>query len=137
MKGFFKRLFDWERWPYDVMYAPVSVAWLYYAIKARALWFFTPVNPSLQFAGFEGNSKKEMYEQLPKWCLPETLYIENTMTLDEVKTEVIKDENGLQQYHGVIGETYILQAFVQLLMEFSVFHIRYPGKTKGIITGMV
>jgi glutathione synthase/RimK-type ligase-like ATP-grasp enzyme len=73
---------------------------------------------------FEGNSKKEMYEQLPKWCLPETLYIENTTTLDEVKTElkkvhlnfpiiakpdrgmqgvlfrVIKDETDLQQYHG-------------------------------------
>ena len=92
MKDFFKRLFEWERWPYDIMYAPVSVAWLYYAIKARALWFFTPVNPSLQFAGFEGNSKKEMYQQLPKWCLPETLYIENTKSLDEIKSELKKIE---------------------------------------------
>ena len=161
MKEFFKRLSEWERWPYNIMYAPVSVVWLYYAIKARALWFFTPVNPSLQFAGFEGNSKREMYQQLPKWCLPKTIYIPTTTKLDEVKTalekvelnfpiiakpdrgmqgvlfRVIKDETSLQQYHGAIGETYILQAFVQLPMEFSVFHIRYPGKTKGIITGMV
>ena len=161
MKEFFKRLFEWERWPYDIMYAPVSVVWFYYAIKARALWFFTPVNPSLEFAGFEGNSKMEMYQQLPKWCVPETLLIDNTTDLDQVRQElkkvelnfpfiakpdrgmqgvlfrVIKDEAGLSQYHRSVGEDYILQAFIQLPMEFSVFHIRYPGDTKGIITGMV
>lgn len=161
MKEFFKRLSEWERWPYDIMYAPVSVVWFYYAIKARALWFFTPVNPSLEFAGFEGNSKMEMYQQLPKWCLPETLLIDNTTDLDQVRRElkkvelnfpfiakpdrgmqgvlfrVIKDEAGLSQYHRSVGEDYILQAFIQLPMEFSVFHIRYPGETKGIITGMV
>ena len=161
MKEFFKRLLEWERWPYDIMYAPVSVVWFYYAIKARALWFFTPVNPSLEFAGFEGNSKMEMYQQLPKWCLPETLYVDNTTNLEQVKLElkkvelnfpliakqdrgmqgvlfrVIKDETDLQQYHRSVGENYILQAFIQLPMEFSVFHIRYPGETKGIITGMV
>ena len=161
MKEFFKRLLNWERWPYDVLYAPVSIVWLYYAIKARAFWFFTPVNPSLQFAGFEGNSKKEMYQQLPKWCIPKTLFVENTTDLDELKAglkkvelnfpmvakpdrgmqgvlfRVLKDEQTLKQYHEAIGDAYILQAFVQLPMEFSVFHIRYPGKTKGIITGMV
>jgi len=161
MKRFFQHLFNWENWSYDAIYAPVSIAWLYYSIKARAFWFFTPVNPSLIFAGFEGGSKKEMYSQLPKWCLPKTLFIDNKDTLGNIKEQlnnaglnypfVAKPDTGMQgvlfriistddklaEYHRKVGEPYILQSFVQLPMEFSVFHIRYPGETKGIITGLV
>jgi hypothetical protein len=37
-----------------------------YGMKARAFWYFTPVNPTLVFAGFEGAAEKEMYDQLPR-----------------------------------------------------------------------
>ena len=67
MKGLFQKIFNWERWSYDVIYLPVDIFWLWYALKARHFWYFTPVNPTLIFAGFEGGSKKEMYDQLPKW----------------------------------------------------------------------
>jgi hypothetical protein len=161
MKKFFHKIFNWERWSFDAIYSPVSFVWLYYAIKARAFWFFTPVNPSLVFAGFEGASKAEMYKQMPKWCLPVTLFIDNATPFDEVKAgigaaglefpivakpdtgmggvlfRVLNDESSLQQYHEAMCENYILQTFVQLPAEFSVFHIRYPGETKGIVTGLV
>lgn len=161
MRRFFQKLFDWEKWSYDAIYAPVSLFWMYYAIKARAFWFFTPVNPSLIFAGFEGGSKKEMYSQLPKWTLPKTLFIDNNDKLENVINElkaigldfpfvakpdsgmqgvlfrVIKDEDELTKYHEAVGETYILQAFITMPNEFSVYHIRYPGQTKGFITGLV
>ena len=161
MKRFFQKLFDWERWTYDAIYAPASIAWLYFAIKARAFWFFTPVNPTLEFAGFEGGSKREMYRQLPQWCLPVTLFVEHTSDIEKIKLQaekaglrfpfVVKPDTGMQgvlfrivnneaelnDYHAVVGEDYILQDFVQLPFEFSVFHIRYPGQKTGIVTGFV
>ncbi|NOT51138.1 MAG: hypothetical protein HOP10_07650 [Chitinophagaceae bacterium] len=162
MKAFFQKIVNWERWSYDVIYLPIDIFWLWYAVKARHFWYFTPVNPSLIFAGFEGGSKKEMYDQLPKWSYPTTLMIEPAVDMEKVKNEmqqaglnfpvvvkpdsgmagvlfrIIKSEDELQNYHGKVGENYILQKFInEELYEYSVFHIRYPGETKGIITGLI
>jgi hypothetical protein len=161
MKRFFQRLFIWEKWSYDVIYLPIDIWWLYYAIRARHFWYFTPVNPSLVFAGFEGGSKKEMYDQLPGWCKPVTLLIDPGAELQHIEKQmndvslqypvVVKPDTGmqgvlfriiqstteLQRYHQRVGEPYILQTFVDLPFEFSVFHIRYPGEQKGIVTGLI
>ena len=161
MKGFFQKIFNWEKWSYDVIYLPIDIFWLYYAIKAGHFWYFTPVNPTLIFAGFEGGSKKEMYDQLPKWSYPNTLLIDPTNDFEKVTElmrkadlnfpvvvkpdtgmagvlfRIIENETVLKNYHGLVGEPYILQKFIDELHEFSVFHIRYPGETKGIITGLI
>ena len=70
MKKFIKKVFNWELWPFDLIYAPVSIVWLYYSIKARSFYFFTPTNPTLIFGGFEAGSKMEMYKQLPAGSYP-------------------------------------------------------------------
>jgi hypothetical protein len=161
MSGFLNRVLNWERWSYDMIYAPVSICWIYYGLRARSFWFFTPVNPTLKFAGFEGGSKWEMYQQLPKRILPLTLFGDPTRPFEEIRAEmkkdgldfpfvvkpdsgmqgamflVVRDEATLKKYHQTIGETYILQAFIQYPMEFSVFYIRYPDEKKGTITGLV
>ena len=161
MKKFFRKIFYWENWSYNAIYAPLGVVWLYYAIRARAFWFFTPVNPTLIFAGFEGGSKNEVYEQLPAWSMPVTLLIESASEFEQVKQKlqqaglqypvvakpdsgmqgvlfrIIYNEEALMRYHAHVGEKYILQTFVDFSYEFSVFHIRYPGNTKGKITGLI
>ena len=161
MKRFFKKIVDWERWSYDVIYLPVDIFWLWYAIKARHFWYFTPVNPTLVFAGFEGGSKKEMYDQLPAWSYPTTLLIDPSHDFEKVKKEmtgvglnfpvvvkpdsgmagvlfrIIKNEAELKNYHSIVSVKYILQKFIDELPEFSVFHICYPGQIKGIITGLI
>lgn len=161
MKGFFHKMFNWERWSYDVIYLPIDIVWLWYAIKAKAFWYFTPVNPTLIFAGFEGGSKKEMFDQLPSWCCPTSLYVDPAEKIEKIKADmqeaglnfpvvvkpdsgmagvlfrIIKNENELGSYHHQVGEHYILQTFIDLPLEFSVFHIRYPEETKGIITGLI
>lgn len=161
MKGSLNKVFNWERWSYDMIYAPVSVCWAYYALRARSFWFFTPVNPTLKFVGFEGGSKWEMYQQLPKRILPLTLFGDHQLPFADVLTQVkqagldfpfvvkpdsdmqgamfvvVRNESELRSYHEAIGKTYILQAFIQYPHEFSVFYIRYPGDTKGMITGLV
>jgi hypothetical protein len=47
MKRFFQKIFNWEKWSYDAIYLPIDIVWLWYAVKARAFWYFTPVNPTL------------------------------------------------------------------------------------------
>jgi hypothetical protein len=161
MKRFFKKIFNWELWSDDLVYAPLGIVWLYYSLKARAFWFFTPVNPSLYFGGFEGVSKKEMYDQLPAWCYPKTFFVKAGQSSEEIKrviqTEcftypfvvkpdvamqgvlfrVIKNEDEWQRYHAAVPVDYLIQAYIELPLEFSVFYIRYPGEAKGKITGFV
>src|ERR1043165_1633237 len=88
MKKFFKKVFNWELWPFDLIYAPLGVVWLYYALKARSLYFFTPTNPTLIFGGFEAGSKMEMYKQLPNGFYPTTILIKPSHTIEEIKKEL-------------------------------------------------
>src|SRR4030095_11951252 len=159
MKKFFQKVINWELWPFDLIYAPVSIVWLYYSLKARSLYFFTPSNPTLIFGGFEAGSKMEMYPQLPAGTYPKTILITPTHKIDDIKKELIanglkypfvaKPDEGMQgvlfrvieseeeliKYNRGVGVNYIIQTFVDLPMEFSVFYIRYPGETKGKVTG--
>ena len=56
------------------------------------MWFFSSSNPTITFGGFEGESKKEMYDQLPKDSFPKTIYIPHDLPFDQVKKQMI--ENG-------------------------------------------
>ena len=85
------RFTHWETWPYRIKYIPLIPAWLWYCLRSGSLWFFTPSNPSLTFGGFEGEGKKEMYDQLPPGTYPESIYISPSLPVDEVETEVIKN----------------------------------------------
>jgi len=161
MNKFFKKVFNWELWPFDLIYAPLGFVWLYYSMKARSLYFFTPTNPTLLFGGFEAGSKMEMYRQLPTGSYPTTILIKPSDTIDEIKKELVsnnlaypfvaKPDEGMQgvlfrvidteeeliKYHSIAGVNYIIQTFIELPMEFSVFYIRYPGETKGRVTGFI
>ena len=76
LKKFCKKAVNWELWPFALIYAPVAPLWFWYALKANAFWWFTPANPTLTFAGFDGEGKKEMYQQLSKELYPLTIYIQ-------------------------------------------------------------
>ena len=60
---------NWEQWPFKVLYAPIAPFWIWYMIRSRAVWFFTPSNPKLTFGGLDGEPKKEMHDLLPaEYC---------------------------------------------------------------------
>jgi len=156
-----KRASNWELWPFGLIYAPLGLLWLYYACKARAFWFFSNVNPTLEFSGFEGETKKEMYVQLPCHLYPKTLYITAPCEFTKVRGRLmeagfsypfiakpdrgmqgilirkIEKEKALFDYHNNVPVDYLIQEFVDMPMEFSVFHIRYPQQAKGIVTGFI
>lgn len=161
MRSTWNKITNWELWPFKVIYAPLGFVWLYYGLKARAFWFFSNVNPSLEFSGFEGESKKEMYQLLPKRYYPKTLFVPATLNFEVVKEQVrnegltypliakpeigmqgilvrkIDSEQKLKEYRERVPEDFLIQPFVDLPMEFSVFHIRYPSEKKGFVTGFI
>ncbi|MGC4231793.1 MAG: hypothetical protein QM594_02185 [Niabella sp.] len=161
IRKFFETLFNWELWHFNVLYAPISPVWLWYCIKSRSLWFFTPSNPRITFGGFEGEGKKEMYNLLPQNVVPKTIYIKQGIAFEEllnrvreagfdypfvVKPDVgmkgilfriIESEEQLRKYHARIPVRYIVQEKVNYAEEVSIFYYRYPWKQKGVVSGFI
>ena len=161
VKKFFERLTNWELWPFAVIYFPISFVWLWYIARSRAVWFFTPSNPTIDFGGFEGEGKKEMYDQLPPHTIPRTIYIMHDLPFDEVRERIaaagfqypfivkpdvgmkgilfrkIDTEEQLRKYHERIPVEYIVQDLIELPVEVSVFYYRHPAQTKGTVSGFI
>jgi hypothetical protein len=161
LKKLFKKITNWEAWPFALIYAPVALWWGWYMLRSGAVWFFTPSNPKLTFGGMEGEPKREMYDLLPKHLYPTTINILPTQSVDAllaaikdagivypfvVKPEVggqgilfrkIDTEKELLHYHSLMKFEYIVQNMILYEMEVSVFHIRHPKVQKGIVTGFL
>jgi hypothetical protein len=161
LQKFYEKITNWELWPFTIIYAPLGPLWLWYAIKAKAFWWFSSANPTLTFAGFDGEGKKEMYELLPKGSYPKTIYLHPTLSFDEVrklvtengfvypfcvKPEVglkgllfrkVDDEEKLKFYHERVTIEYLVQELVESPLEMSVFYYRFPGREKGVVSGFI
>jgi len=153
-----QKIFNWELWNFYVLYAPVSVVWFWYCLRSWSVWFFSSSNPTITFGGFEGEGKKEMYDQLPPHLVPRTIYIMHDLTYQEVIQKVrdagfnypfivkpdigmkgmlfrkIESEEQLVRYHERIPVEYIVQDLVELPVEVSVFYYRYPDQQKGTVS---
>ncbi|MEO6894237.1 MAG: hypothetical protein ABI136_04320 [Ginsengibacter sp.] len=160
-KELFKKLKDWEQWPFKILYAPLVPFWTWYMIRSRSVWFFTPSNPKITFGGLDGEPKKEMHDLLPpQFCaryfnvLPSESFSEVVKRIEEarisypliVKPEIggqgilfrkIEDEIHLKEYHSKIPVEYFIQEFIEYPMEISLFYYRYPFEKKGAITGFL
>ncbi len=161
MNQFFKRISDWEHWPFKVLYAPVSLVWLWYIIRSGSVWFFTPSNPKLTFGGMEGEPKKEMHDLLPQQFAPVTFNVLPSEDFESIKKKlplykidfplIVKPEVGgqgilfrkidteeqLKIYHSKVPVEYIMQEMINYPMEVSVFYYRFPDKLKGVVTGFL
>ncbi len=156
-----EKIWNWELWPFWLRYLNITPMWALYCLKARSFWFFSASNPTLTFGGFEGESKKEMYEQLPPSSYPKTIYIQPGVPFESVQQLlqtngfsypfIVKPDVGmagilfrkidlepqLKNYHAKMPVEYLVQELVTLPIEFSVFYYRYPNKEKGVITGLL
>ena len=71
---FFIKLFNWEYWSFNVLYAPLYPYWFWLCLKARALFYINAANPGIRNGGFLMESKKEIYDILPEGTYPTTLF---------------------------------------------------------------
>jgi hypothetical protein len=151
----------WETWHWLVKYIPMIPFWLWYCVKARSPWFFTASNPTLTFGGYEGESKMEMYNLLPKGTYPKSILIRAGQSTSDVEASLlaagfffpiavkpdvgrmglmfrkINSLNELIRYHKLMKADYLLQEYIHLPLEVSVFYYRFPGDHRGTITGFV
>jgi len=158
---FFHRLTHWEYWPFAIVYFPMYFAWLYYSIRSRTVFFFLPSNPSITNAGFLLESKKEIYDLLPKGSFPETILIKagtNFCTIEKLRreksipfpciakpdigmkgmaVEIIKNAEELEVYSQKITIDFLIQELISLPNELGIFYYRKPDERKGYISGIV
>ncbi|RYG27307.1 MAG: hypothetical protein EOO01_41570, partial [Chitinophagaceae bacterium] len=151
----------WESWHYHIKYIPLLPAWFWYCIRSRSFWFFTSANPTLTFGGMEGETKEEMYTQLPPGTFPNSIFVSPGEPFENIlknlsaagigfpcavkpnvgmmgylfrKVSTVED---LKKYHHKIPVKYVVQQLVDYPMEVSVFYYRIPGKEKGTISGFL
>ncbi len=151
----------WESWHWFAKYILIAPAWAWYCLKARTPWFFTPANPTITFGGFAGETKQEVYEQLPPGTWPNSIFVAPPMSFTEIVRSmdekgllfpvIAKPDSGLmgfmfrkidtmdqlRQYHAVMSVDYIVQEHVNYPLELSVFYYRFPNQQRGTITGFL
>jgi hypothetical protein len=161
LKSFWEKLTNWELWPFKLRYLAITPVWMWYCLRSGSLWFFSSSNPTITFGGFEGEGKKEMYDQLPESLYPKTVYVqpgESSETLLKkiaehgftypfcVKPDVgmkgllfrkVDQEKDLLYYHQNIQVEYIIQDLALYPIEISVFYYRFPDQQMGVITGFI
>jgi len=161
LKKILFRITHWETWPFHIKYIPLIPAWLWYCLRSGSFWFFTPSNPTLTFGGFEGESKREMYDQLPPGSYPRSIYISKNSSFKEVEQQCrdgkfqypfaskpnvgmkgflfrqINNVDEFRQYHDKIPTEYIIQDLITYPIEVSVFYYRFPNEQKGTVSGFL
>lgn len=158
---FFIRLFNWEYWPFNLVYIPVAIYFTWLAIKARSFFFFSASNPSIETGGMFGESKWKIFELIPKHYYPKTVLVAEGAGFSDAQKAMIdggivfpviakpdRGERGwmvkrietlaeLQQYHQQIKVDYLIQTLVDYPIEMSVFYYRMPGMVKGVVSSVV
>lgn len=157
----FIKIFHWEYWPFAVLYAPMYPYWFWLCLKARAFFFINAANPTIRNGGFLMESKKEIYDLLPKGTYPETLFFavgtEGNIVLNKVKNvgiaypviakpdigmrgmsvKKIENDQELLEYAKNSKVDFLVQAYIPYEDELGIFYCRIPGEEKGSITGIV
>jgi hypothetical protein len=161
VRNAFSYITHWENWHWFFKYILIGPAWLWCCLKSRSFWFFTPSNPTIIFGGFVGETKREIYDQLPPGTYPKSIYIYPGYSFDLVEEMVsaknftfplaVKPNIGmmgfmfrqveslqqLKQYHEAMPSDYIIQELITYPLEISAFYYRFPNKEKGVITGFL
>jgi hypothetical protein len=161
MKLFFHKITNWEYWPFQVLYVPIYFLWAYYAIKARSIFFFNASNPKIKNGGFIMESKKQIYDLLPKKYYPKTILIKENTDLQKIVDAVvdkqiyfpliakpdiglrgsgvkkIKTISELKEYAEKANFDFLVQDLIPFKNEVGIFYVRHPHHKNGKITGIV
>jgi len=158
---FFIRLFNWEYWPFNVVYGPLFLYWFFLSIRARSFFFFNTSNPTIKNGGFLMESKKEVYDLIPFEYYPATLFFKASSSIQDIlvlikqrnlkypligKPDIgmkgmmvkkLENENELSSYCKKSKVDFLIQEYVPFQNEIGIFYYRFPNEEKGHISGIV
>ncbi len=154
------KLLNWEYWPFELIYTPPFLYYLYLSIKARSPFFFSAANPGIETGGMMGESKIKVLEKVPKQYLPTTMYVENGYALKEVLQNLkasgldfpliakpnigsrgflvkkITNQEELAEYLQELKVDFLLQEYIDSPMELSVMYYRFPNQRSGTVSSL-
>ncbi|MEQ1676114.1 MAG: hypothetical protein ABL876_05420 [Chitinophagaceae bacterium] len=160
-RPFFIRLFNWEYWPFHLVYAPIYLYWLWLCLRSRSFFFFNTANPSIRNGGFLMESKKEIYDLIPSEYYPPTLFFRKGTPGKEILETIhsrqlkfplvgkpdigmqglsvkkLETETELLEYTFTSKVDFLVQEFIPFKNEAGIFYYRYPSVEKGTISGIV
>lgn len=158
---FFIKLFNWEYWPFHVVYAPIYIYWMWICLRARSFFFFNTSNPTIKNGGFLMESKKEIYDLIPPAYYPRTIFFKTgtppAAILAEIKARQFEfpligkpdigmkglsvkklgSLNDLLEYAATSQVDFLVQEFVSYKNEAGIFYYRLPNEKRGHISGIV
>lgn len=157
---FFMKLFHWEFWPFNVVYFPVIIYYVFLAAKARSFFFFSAANPTIEFGGMLGESKGKIFELIPEQYVPATQLFSPPTSPGEIvqwmkassldypillkhdigeRGWMVKKANNpgdLEEYLQQVKVKFLAQAYVSFPIELGLFYYRFPGANKGKISSI-
>ncbi|WP_439555838.1 hypothetical protein [Dyadobacter sp.] len=157
----FHKITHWEYWPFGIVYIPMYFVWLYYSLRARSFFFFNASNPLIRNGGFLMESKKEIYDLIPRQFYPKTILCKPGEPLSIVQQQCkaagisfpqiakpdigmrgmavqkIENEQDLKAYLEKADFDFLIQEYIDLPNEMGVFYVRFPNQATGRITGIV
>ncbi len=153
LRIFLIKLFNWEYWPYYVVYTPVMFYWFWLSIKSRAIFFFNTANPGMKNGGFAMDSKYQIYTHIPQYC-PKTILIKAGTPVANInvalpliakpdigqrglQVKLLKSQEDLQTYAANSKVDFLLQEYIDYPKEAGIFYYRMPGSDIVSITGIV
>jgi hypothetical protein len=160
-RGWFRKLIEWEYWPFHWVYGPVYPVFAWYMARCGFRFFFSASNPSIFSGGFLMESKKKVYDILPAGTYPSTLYFEPGTAAATVLQEtlaagigfpmilkpdiggrgravvVVNNADELFYYVPQYTLPFLAQDFIAYEKEAGIFFVKQPGSKKGRVTGIV
>ncbi|MEM9918819.1 MAG: hypothetical protein AAF990_12025 [Bacteroidota bacterium] len=157
---FFIKLMNWEYWPIYIVNIPVVFIWLFYALRARSMFFFSSANPAIETGGVLGESKINILNRIPPQAIPITIFIEKGTDFQEIRSKVegasldfpiiakpdvgergflvtkLENMEALERYASKHSLNFLIQEFVAWPMEVSIMYHRFPGASNGKITSV-
>ena len=155
------KIFNYEYWPFWVLYFPTVFYWVYNAIITRCATYFTLANPGIERGGVFGESKIEILKKIPAAYLPTTLFFDPQPSYEVVeqamqhaglqlpligkpdrgemgfKVSKIETAAALKNYFGSSADKVILQEFIDYEIELGVLYYRMPDGSRSGITSVV
>jgi hypothetical protein len=160
-RPFFIKLFNWEYWSFNTVYALLYPIWILLCLRARSFFFFAASNPSIENGGFLNESKKDIHAIMPLNLSPKTAFFSlpanPEIVIEELKRQglkfpligkpdiggrgrgvkALKDEEDVKAYVRNAFLDFHIQEFVAFKNEVGIFYYRFPNQSVGTITGIV
>ena len=149
-----------EFWNTHLFHLPIYLYWIYLAVKARSLFFFSASNPGIETGGMMGESKMNIMKRIDGRFLPKSVFYKSNPTAAQVLEDIrhaeisfpfivkpdigqggwliqkIENISSLKVFLSRIKMPFIVQEFVDYPLEIGLLYFRFPGETRGTISSL-